>query len=113
MIVLKKESIGYLVSVEKGGAGSGNYGHAGRPGEIGGSSDNTTHASKEEITRQLSKVRKTELSTHGKICEARATLNEVLNNPNATDKQRETANRLSSLLEKYEAELPENKNRKL
>jgi len=39
MIEKQLESPGYLKSLEiKGGPGSGNYGHAGRPGSIGGSS---------------------------------------------------------------------------
>ena len=39
MIIIKKEeSVGYLFALEKkGGAGSGNFGHAGVPGKVGGS----------------------------------------------------------------------------
>ena len=39
MIDLKQDkSVGYLFSIEKGGSGSGNFAHEGRPGEVGGSS---------------------------------------------------------------------------
>lgn len=42
-----------LVLFSNGGAGSGNWGHAGRPGKVGGSAKTTTHSSRIGYQRRL------------------------------------------------------------
>jgi hypothetical protein len=39
-------------SMREGGAGSGDFGHAGRPGEVGGSGSNDLHLSKEDFDKK-------------------------------------------------------------
>lgn len=102
----KKKELG-LALMFKGGSGSGNFDHEGIPGHVGGSAGG--RASKVEVARQLAKIKKTEMSNHGKIREARRTLDSILIN---TPKQKEQANKYSSLLRRYEEELPENQEKK-
>ena len=53
--IIKLNSSENLETFRNGGKGSGNFGHAGRPGEVGGSGDGTGDESKNEYVEKLSK----------------------------------------------------------
>jgi hypothetical protein len=97
--------------VDQGGPGSGNFGHAGIPGQQGGSASDggLEAASKKEVAEALARVGRRELSTHDRIREARKVVDAVLKNPNATTKQKAKAKIYSDNIKWYERELPENK----